>query len=910
MSRDSEQREVGRAPAKFRSLDYYRSLFEQARDAILVADDEGNYVDANPAACRMLGYSLDEITQMDVYRLAPHVEREVVEDAWKHFLEVGETSGEWEVVCKDGSRKTLTFSAMAQVSPGVHVSHLRDVTEQRRAEDAALETATFLAETGRIARVGGWKLDAETRNVTWSEEIFRLYDLPVSDEPPLDAAMEFIHPKDRARLEKAIDRALSDAEPYDLQLRLTTATGRQIWTRSICTPVERDGRVVELVGAFQDISDRKEAEQQLEGLVEDLRLAVRTARLGMWRLDVKTERLEWNDVLFEIFAADPAEFTYELSFFRSRVHPDDLAKIDKPMAAIQAGQDVFGVEYRAIRPDGEMRYVRASGRSVFDSHGELSELIGVNLDVTEFRRSEQALRESEGRFRAMMEQAPVGICLLDRDGTLQSMNQALIDTFAFPAEAVESIVGHCNIFEFGLCGLGRNELKDVQEGHPVFVAPHLEDPAAYLRKKGIDPGSTRPRWVATHLFPLTDTEDRIHSLATIVQDVTEQKLLENQLRQAQKMEAVGQLTGGIAHDFNNELSIILMSADMIGRALQLQPPVASYLQEIHDAGERASNVTRQLLGFSRQAELQPVPVDLHEIVNDFAGTLRSLLPESIAVRVEPGDPVGIVMVDRNSVGQILLNLATNSRDAMPDGGELRLAVRETRGSDDNELAPDPLAAYACLEVSDTGVGMDEDTLLRAFDPFFTTKPTGVGTGLGLSMTFGLVKQQGGFVKLDSSPGAGTTTRIHFPLFGDHTDESGSQEAESHPPGGGTETILLVEDEEPLRKVTRDTLILRGYRVLTATDGRDGLRVFEENLDKVDLILCDAVMPNLNGLEMYESVRSLRPEVPLILMSGYTGRERSSRSLPEGAAFLQKPYRIANLFQAIRRKLDEAKHAPD
>ena len=621
------------------SPDFYRRVFEQTRDAILVADDEGRYVVANSAACELLGRSRNEILGLDVHDLAPHLDREQVDTIWRNFLESGEMAGEWTIVRKDGTPRTVEFEAVANITPGRHASHLRDVTELRETERELRDTAALLSETSKLAKVGGWRLDAASKKVAWTEETFLIHDLPVTDEPPLDEAVRFYHPDDREVLQSALERALTQGERWDLELRLTTAKGRDIWTRSICTPVRRDGEIVELVGAFQDITDHKA------------------------------------------------------------------------------------------------------------------------IDET--------------------------------------------------------------------------------------------------------------------------------------------------LRQAQKMEAVGQLTGGIAHDFNNELSIILMGAEMIRVGVPPEGKIGRYVGEIHDAAERAAKMTRQLLSFSRQAELRPAPMDLEGVVREFVATLDTLLPDDIVVRMESDLAPAPVVADRNAISQILLNLATNARDAMPEGGELTVSLFASRGGDIPvpDAKEEPEKEFVCLAVRDTGVGMDETTLARVYDPFFTTKPTGVGTGLGLAMTYGLVKQHKGYIAAQSQPGTGTVFQTYFPLGVDTPAAKRRAEAQSTTEAG-TETLLLVEDEEPLRKVTREILQMNGYRVVVAVDGQHALQVFQENINEIELVISDAVMPNLGGLDMFRQMREVRADLPLVLTSGYTGQEHSmSLELPDGAHFLHKPYRIPSLLELIRRILD-------
>jgi two-component system cell cycle sensor histidine kinase/response regulator CckA len=400
--------------------------------------------------------------------------------------------------------------------------------------------------------------------------------------------------------------------------------------------------------------------------------------------------------------------------------------------------------------------------------------------------------------------------------------------------------------------------------------------------------------------------DEVLGFEMWAEDVTGERLLEAQLRQAQKMEAIGRLTGGIAHDFNNELSVILLNAQLAantleeGRALQ-----ASDLHDIEDAAQRAASMTRKLLGFSRQADLVMAPTDLARVVGNLSKMLRRLLPEIIDLRIDADGPVPAVLADAGTIEQLLLNLVTNARDAMPDGGALQLAV-ETSEHDETyaaEHAGFRAGTFVTISVSDSGTGMDAATKARIFEPFFTTKAPGVGTGLGLPMVYGIVKQHDGYVNVYSEPGLGTTFRLYFPAIADDAVRQRPRPSETHI-RGGTETILLVEDELPLRRAGKRVLEAFGYTVLLASDGAEGLKTYLDHKDTVALVISDLVMPHMTGRHLYDALRQAGSSVRFILASGYTGFEAKERdSLDPAVPFIAKPWRLNEIGPLIRQVLD-------
>jgi PAS domain S-box-containing protein len=405
--------------------------------------------------------------------------------------------------------------------------------------------------------------------------------------------------------------------------------------------------------------------------------------------------------------------------------------------------------------------------------------------------------------------------------------------------------------------------------------------------------------------PVRDDSGDVVCFEMIVEDVSERRTLEAQLRQSQKMEAIGQLTGGIAHDFNNMLTVILANADLLGCEI---PPDRSDLRAILDetqtAAVRGCELVKQLLSVSRRSELSLRPTELGELVTGMSSMLRRILPESVEVSVVASSLAGPAMADAGAVKQILLNLVTNSRDAMPDGGRLSLEVKSNRLDQWYESTHPWVEPgdYVSVSVTDSGVGMDDSTKEKVFEPFFTTKPVGLGTVLGMAMIYGLVKQHKGYVHVYSEVGRGTTVRVYFPVARQPVER---QEKQDDMDGAcrGCETILLVEDEAAIIRAAKRALEAHGYTVLLSADGDEAMRIIRDSVAAIDLIISDLVMPKKGGRELYESLKAERIDIPLIFTSGYSATDVTERAgFETDVPFLNKPWTLAELLEIVRDTL--------
>jgi PAS domain S-box-containing protein len=413
--------------------------------------------------------------------------------------------------------------------------------------------------------------------------------------------------------------------------------------------------------------------------------------------------------------------------------------------------------------------------------------------------------------------------------------------------------------------------------------------------------------------PVMNAKGEVENLVIVNRDISERRRLEEQLRQSQKMDAIGRLSGGVAHDFNNLLGVIIGYAEILQERIPETDSMRAPVDQIIKAGNRASSLTKQLLAFSRQQVLEPKVLLLNAVVSDTDKMLRRLIGEDIELLTSLDPALGKIRADQGQIEQVIMNLAVNARDAMPEGG--RLVIETANFEIDDKFArryayPVLPGSYILLTVSDNGIGMDTATQQRIFEPFFTTKEKGKGTGLGLSTVYGVVKQSGGYIDVASTRGKGTTFSIYLPCVGQTAVETRIIGPDRPEELRGTETILLAEDEDTLRALTRHLLELYGYRVLEAADGNQALRLSEQTANEIHVLLTDVVMPGISGRILADQLKQKRPDVKVVFMSGYTGQRVGEKDILEpGSLFLQKPFTREGLARKIREALDVRAAAP-
>jgi len=510
----------------------------------------------------------------------------------------------------------------------------------------------------------------------------------------------------------------------------------------------------------------------------------------------------------------------------------------------------------------------------------------------ERRRAEAALREAEAGYSTLVEQAPVGIYRSNPAGRFLSANRALARILGYDSPA--ELLGLDMTRDVYADPAERQRLLD-RDSYTEREYDEVE--ATWKRKDG------RRLTVQLSVRAVRDGSGDVEYYETFVRDVTEQRRLEGQLLQAQKMEAVGRLAGGVAHDFNNLLTVILSYSDLLLEDLPPEIPDRADVAEIRKAAVAASSLTRQLLAFSRQQVLEPRVLDVNTVVASTEKLLTRLLGEDVSLTTTLAAALGAVKVDPGQLEQIIMNLAVNARDAMPRGGRLSIETANVE-MDESYVHGHPLARpghYVMLAVSDTGTGMDAATQARIFEPFFTTKEAGKGTGLGLATVYGIVRQSSGFIWVYSEPGHGTSFKIYLPRVDEPVSPAGAPAPQVV---GGSETVLVVEDVAAVRAVTRQMLERQGYCVLEAANGATALSLARQHQSAIHLLVTDVVMPEVSGRELADQLVQLRPDMKVLFMSGYTDDAVVRHGiLQEGIAYLQKPFTPDTLARKVRAVLD-------
>ena len=732
----------------------------------------------------------------------------------------------------------------------------------------------FAVDSARTLSTGVECLQARTFNVV-------LLDLALPDSTGLPTLIKLL----------AVAPALPIVVLGEADDEELAARAMRIGAQDYLYKARVDGHSV--VRALRYAIERKRSEEALRESEEKHRTLLNALPDMIFRLSADGRFLEFMP------SKDILPFVPPRDFLGKRIQdvlPAEVAaqSIHFMERAIESGETQL-FEYE-LGVSGATRYYEA--RLVPYGDGEV---LGIVRDVTESKRAAEALRASEARFRTMFEGAAVGMALVDMAGRAQECNSSLERMLGYGHQELRQMV----FTEF-------THPEDAPRDVVLFKElvsgkrDHYEMDKRYLRRDG------RVVWGHLNVSLVRGAGGVPQYAIAMVEDITERKKAgdalrasEEQLRHAQRMEAVGELAGGVAHDFNNLLTAMLGYTDFVLEELDETSPLRADLLDVKKNGQRAAALTRQLLAFSRRQVLQPEVLDLNQVVASTSKMLRRLIGEHIELVTVPNPALGNVKADPGQIEQVIVNLCMNSRDAMPSGGKLTIRTDnidfdEAHASLGVLVRPGP---YVMLDVTDRGCGMDKETQSRVFEPFFTTKEKGKGTGLGLATVFGIVKQSGGHIWVHSELGMGTTFKVYLPRV--------DEEVTSRPRTGGhlrpslsraRETILLVEDEESVRTMARRILEKNGYLVLEAEHGAEGLNVSEQYSGPIDLVITDAVMPKLNGPQMMERIALKRPQTKVLYMSGYS-EEAVLKPLDRETPFVHKPFTAKELGQRVREVLN-------
>jgi len=862
----------------------YRYLFENSPVGMFRSSlADGSIVDANLTLSRMFGIDESEDLHAEDFYADPR-DRQRLLNAIKRK---GVANDEVLMSRRDGSLFWALISARLDIREHYIEGVVTDITAEKEAREALRESE----ERYRVAIENSNDCVAIFRDGVYVYANQKYVEaLGVRDAGDIlgTGIGRFIHPDDYDRIERYLrERKAGKDVPTRYELRIIDVRGKVVFFEAAVSVINLKGEPATLV-FMRDITKRIEVQKKLEEQVEFLQNFIDTMPNPIFIKDPKGRFIQCNRAFEEYYGVSRQAVEGKTVF--------DIAPAEE--AKVHAGKDrelmkkggVLEYDGSVTDPSGCAHDVIIRKAAFHKPDGSPGGIVGVVIDVTELKRAGEMLKESEAKYRTVAEESLAGFYII-QDGLFRYVNRRFCE----------------------ITGYSYDEIVDRMEPLDLVYGEDRDVVEENLRKRlGSEAGSIQYRFRMTRKSGLIarvealgssfDYRGRPAAIGTLL-DITKETILEEQLQQAQKMEAVGQLAGGMAHDFNNILTTIMGYCGLLQTELDEDDPRQLYAEEISMASEKGAQLTSGLLAFGRKQVMEMKPQMLGDLIQGVQRLLERLLPEDIRLEIRLPREDCTVLADATQIYQLLMNLTTNSRDAMPEGGTLLISA------DDLSIDEDFIALkgfgeaghYAVLSVADTGCGIDLRVQEKMFEPFFTTKEPGKGTGLGLSIVYGIVKQHGGFIDVCSAPGAGTTFTVYLPVAKGRPER---RRAGVQPMRGGSETILIAEDNRSVRELTREILRKAGYRIIEAVDGQEAIERFTEFSHVIDLSILDVVMPKRNGKQVYDEIIMMRPDAKVLFVSGYAADVITDKGIrDQSLEYLSKPVSPTLLLKKVRELLD-------
>lgn len=885
--------------------DLMKRLMETSPAGVVLVNREGQITFANTRAEQVLGLSRAEIIGRvyndPLWRITDYDGNPFPEKAlpFRRVMETGKPvfdvrhAIEWP----DGRRVLLSINGAPLISetgePAGMIATVEDITARVQAEKALRENEAALRSIFRAVPVGIGLVDRNRTLLRINDRICEMTGY--SRNELIGQSARLIYPSDEEfeRVGREKYAQVRTRGTGSIETRWRRKDGRIIdvlLSSTLIDPLDPDSNVV---FTALDITERKQSEEKLREESSFRNSIIKNAAEGLCVCHPIPDYpyvafTVWNDRMTEITGYTMEEIN-RLGWYQTMYpDPEIQQRAVERMARMRQGDDLIAEEWVITRADGEKRTVLIS-TSVLETENREPHVLAVMQDITERKRAEEALRESEEKFRSLAEQLP-NMIFINRGGRVVYANKKCEEIMGYTREEF-----YADDFDF------------LSLTAPEYVELVKANYARHMRGEEVPPyeyalvTKDGKRIAAILSTKLIDYEGE-KSILGIITDITERKQIEAQMRQQERLAAVGQLAGGIAHDFNNLLTAITLYAQMPLSRPDLPPDVRRALETVLVEARQAAELVQQILDFSRRSPIETRPVNLGSFIKEAVRVLQRTIPEHISpvVEIEPGEH--IVNADPTRIQQMLMNIVVNARDAMPNGGTLRVTLRraDVRPGETPPLPEMTPGEWICLSISDTGTGIPPDVLPHIFEPFFTTKAEGRGVGLGLAQVYGIVKQHGGHISVETEVGKGSTFRVYLPAY--HVPEhKGETEAESPALSGSGQTILLVEDNERIREGGQAILESLGYRVLTAANGRQALELYRE--EAIDLLLTDVVMPEMGGVELARQLRKTHPDLKVVAVTGHLLLEDAEALKQEGIhEIVKKPFDVPALTQAIHRLL--------
>ncbi|MEW5798331.1 MAG: PAS domain S-box protein [Bacteroidota bacterium] len=769
-----------------------------------------------------------------------------------------------------------------------------------RALEDLRKSEANLRRAQQIGKVGSIHFDIKNNIFEWSDEVFRMFGKdPKTFVPTFDTIMDMIHPDEKETMLAEYAQFLKSRNRFEVETNIVVSDGT-VKNIAVLAEVVRDeiGTPVEIYSVLQDITERKHAEKALKASESKYKDIFTFAPVGIYQSTTDGKFITVNATLVRMLG-----YKSEEELLRKDLSQDiyfDGQERDRLIRMYEPKGTGTEIEIRWKKKNGTPIWIQLTSHAIKNAKGETLFFEGFVRDITEQKKFEDALKQSEERYRTLIDSAVDAIFTISKDGVLTSLNPAF-----------EKITGWKRSEWLGKSFTDLIHEEDRKEFVENFKL-RMQGKEVPVHEYHILT-SSHTVVVIELLTALQYANDEIVGMLGVARDVTERKKLEEQIRQGQKMESIGTLAGGIAHDFNNILGIILASATMLERLDPSHKNFKSTLETINKTVQRGAMLVRQILTFARQNEVKITSVQINDIVVELTKMLEMTIPKTIGIKLSLDASLPNINVDSNQVHQALLNLCVNARDAILDrrskgmqSGTITISTTKIdRIRLKEQFQHHNAEHYIVLRVSDTGIGMDGETIRRIFDPFFTTKEIGKGTGLGLAVVYGVMQSLQGFVDVESVPGEGTTFSLYFPISDTSpTEQRSLPELQTEAPGG-SETVLVIEDEESLAELVKFMLEAKGYTVLTAANGAEGVETFKEHADKISLVFTDFGLPEMDGFTMLRRIKEIKPDTRMLMASGYLESSQRSEIFQLGVyEIIQKPYEPSKIVSKIREMLDQ------
>ncbi len=893
----------GELEAARQTIKFFEALLRASADGIVITDNTQSIIAVNDAFCHLVNRSRSEVVETNLFVWLEQFDSGALNQWAKLEKRLRDERSCRNIefrIKKNGKLRYFDVNAslldrIGEEETGATVSIWRETTDRKQAEEALLESEEKLRSlVGNIPGVSyRCRCDEHWTMEFISDEVKILTGYPASDflQNAVRSWASIMHPEGKEASDEHAMEKINGKEPYTLEYRIIGADGNIRWCYEKGQGVfDEQGKLRFLDGVIVDHTDLKQAEEVLRESEELHEEAQKVAHIGHWELHPEIGTPVWSDEIFRIFGLNPQESEPSFTNLETHLYPDDWPLLNKAVTLARTEGTPFDIISRIVRPDGEIRWMHAIGTTTKDEKGKVTKLFGTAQDITDRRRAEEALQESEEKYKTILESIEDGYYEIDLGGNFTFFNDSMCKISGYSRDE--------------LMGMNNRQYTDevyAKEIYQTFNKVYTTGkPNKSFHWPVIGKDGTK-RTIAASVSLRRDTEGEPMGFRGVVRDISERKRFEAKLQQVTKMEAIATLAGGVAHEFNNALMGIMGNIELLKMNFSDDGGIDKQLESMKGAGHRMSHLTAQLLAYAEGGKYQPKDLKLDDFVIETLLILQHDLNPEVRVETHFQKDISFISADNAQMQMVLSAILANSNEAIEDKGLIRITAENKDVDDDlaKQLPALKPGAYVCLTIEDDGMGMDEETRSGAFEPFFTTKFQ--GRGMGMAAVYGIVKNHNGLIYVDSELGRGTTVWIYLPAI--ETEIEKPKEARAGI-STGSGTILMIEDEDVVIEVTQAMLEMLGYRVMVAKTGKDAIHIAETFDGQIDLALLDIKLPDIDGRNLYPLIMKARSNLKVIVCSGYSIDGPAREILDAGAQdFIQKPFSIATLSEKLKEVLE-------